>query len=601
MKVYKVAVLMPVYNGEKFLKKQIISILNQKNVEITIFVSVDQSTDNSLEIIESLKKKYKSINIFSKNFKFGSPTKNFFHLLYNFKIKDYDFVSLSDQDDIWYPKKLSKSISVLLNKNFSIYSSSVNAKIGPLRKYINKSARMTKYDYYFESAGPGCTYVFDKKFFQKFQNFLKQNLKKVNNFDHYDWLIYAYARENNFLWYIDSEASLDYIQHDNNFTGANIGIKSFLKRSKEVLSGEALKKANNLSNILKLKKIGIKNFHSFTSIIKLFFNSFLLRRSWSNKFLISIYFFLLIFLGKNVKGKKILSFQYLLNYLVLIVFFLFFFKNFNTELLDTLTKNYNNSIYVFFASFFSLLIISYRIVVTCNLFSRHKFNFFLWHKTFCESQIMSYLVPFSGVVYRGYLLNRFIKLNYFNYLKILIYLNILELFLIVSSTLILIFYLNSNYQMLMFSCIFFILSIYLILVKNFGLLELNIIKKLKLLQKFSKVKTNLLNINQSLIITFYTILKIIFNYIIFLTIFIFVDVNMSYIEILILTLINQIFEPLKITPQNIGLTEAAFALFFSTLNNDPVTGSYVKIIHRSFEVINYFVYFIAYKVITSLK
>ena len=73
------------------------------------------------------------------------------------------------------------------------------------------------------------------------------------------------------------------------------------------------------------------------------------------------------------------------------------------------------------------------------------------------------------------------------------------------------------------------------------------------------------------------------------------------IEILILTLINQIFEPLKITPQNIGLTEAAFALFFSTLNNDPVTGSYVKIIHRSFEVINYFVYFIAYKVITSLK
>ena len=57
MKVYKVAILMPVYNGEKFLKKQIISILNQKNVEITIFVSVDQSTDNSLEIIESLKKK----------------------------------------------------------------------------------------------------------------------------------------------------------------------------------------------------------------------------------------------------------------------------------------------------------------------------------------------------------------------------------------------------------------------------------------------------------------------------------------------------------------------------------------------------------------
>ena len=52
----KVAVLMPVYNGEKFLKKQINSILNQKKVDITIFISVDKSTDNSLKLIENLKK-----------------------------------------------------------------------------------------------------------------------------------------------------------------------------------------------------------------------------------------------------------------------------------------------------------------------------------------------------------------------------------------------------------------------------------------------------------------------------------------------------------------------------------------------------------------
>ena len=123
-----------------------------------------------------------------------------------------------------------------------------------------------------------------------------KNILNLRDFDHYDWLIYAYARENNFSWFIDSEPSLDYIQHDKNFTGANIGLVSFFQRCKEVLSGEALKKANNLLNILKLKKINIKNSHSLTSIIKLFFKSFLLRRSWSNKFLISIYFFLLIFI-----------------------------------------------------------------------------------------------------------------------------------------------------------------------------------------------------------------------------------------------------------------------------------------------------------------
>ena len=72
---------------------------------------------------------------------------------------------------------------------------------------------------------------------------------------------------------------------------------------------------------------------------------------------------------------------------------------------------------------------------------------------------------------------------------------------------------------------------------------------------------------------------------------------MNYFEILVLTLINQIFEPIKITPQNVGLTEVAFALFFSNLNNEPIVGSYVKIIHRSFEIFYYFVYFVFYKVI----
>ena len=449
MKINKVAVLMPVYNGEKFLKKQINSILNQKKVDITIFISVDKSTDNSLKLIENLKKKFKSIKIFFKNLKHGSPTKNYFHLISNFNLKNFDYISLSDQDDIWYPEKLLKSINVLKNENFSIYSSSVNAKIGSKRKYIKKSSRKTQFDYYFESAGPGSTYVFDSIFFLNFQTYLKKNILKLRDFDHYDWLIYAYAREKNYKWYLDSDPTLDYIQHDNNFTGANVGFKSFLKRLKEVSSGEALKKANDLTNILNLKKIGIKDFYSLTSTIKLFLLSFSLRRSWSNKLFISIYFFLLIFIGKKTKGRKILSFQYLLNYIILTTFILFFTKNFNKDLLNSLNQNYSISIYVFILSFFSLIVISYRIVLACNFFSNSKYNFFSWHKTFCESQIMNYLIPFSGIVYRGYLLKKFIKLSYFNYTKILIYLNILELFLIISTLLILISFFNTNLQMLL--------------------------------------------------------------------------------------------------------------------------------------------------------
>ena len=66
MRINKVAVLMPVYNGEKFLKKQINSILNQKKVDITIFISVDKSTDNSLKLIENLKKNSNQSKFFLK-------------------------------------------------------------------------------------------------------------------------------------------------------------------------------------------------------------------------------------------------------------------------------------------------------------------------------------------------------------------------------------------------------------------------------------------------------------------------------------------------------------------------------------------------------
>ena len=121
------------------------------------------------------------------------------------------------------------------------------------------------------------------------------------------------------------------------------------------------------------------------------------------------------------------------------------------------------------------------------------------------------------------------------------------------------------------------------------------------LKKKLSGKNYILNFKQSLIITSYSVLKIIFNYLIFYTIFKLINFDMTYIEILILTLINQIFEPIKITPQNIGITEAAFALFFSSINNEPVIGSYVKIIHRSFEILNYFVYFVFYRVVNLSK
>lgn len=47
-----ILVLMSTYNGEKYLKEQIDSILAQKNVEVTIRVRDDGSTDGTIRILE---------------------------------------------------------------------------------------------------------------------------------------------------------------------------------------------------------------------------------------------------------------------------------------------------------------------------------------------------------------------------------------------------------------------------------------------------------------------------------------------------------------------------------------------------------------------
>ena len=48
--MYKVAVMMSTYNGEKYLKEQVNSILEQENVEVDLFVRDDGSIDNTKEI-----------------------------------------------------------------------------------------------------------------------------------------------------------------------------------------------------------------------------------------------------------------------------------------------------------------------------------------------------------------------------------------------------------------------------------------------------------------------------------------------------------------------------------------------------------------------
>jgi glycosyltransferase involved in cell wall biosynthesis len=103
-----ISVCIACYNGEKFIREQIISILGQLSENDEIIVSDDSSSDNTVEIIKSIADPRINL-VFNKN-STGRPTENFQNALL---LAKGDLVFLADQDDIWVDNKCAKLTSLL--------------------------------------------------------------------------------------------------------------------------------------------------------------------------------------------------------------------------------------------------------------------------------------------------------------------------------------------------------------------------------------------------------------------------------------------------------------------------------------------------------
>ena len=230
------AVLLAAYNGENWIEEQIQSILKQKNIDVHIYVSLDISNDSTIEILKKIIVKDKRVILLPYGEKFGNAAKNFYRLIKDVDFTNYDFISLSDQDDIWKENKLNNSWNVIKENKYAAFSSNVlafwpNGK----KKLIKKSQPQVKYDYFFESAGPGCSFAIKIHLALNLKKFLIDNYSQCQNIDLHDWLIYAYSRYNDYKWHISDEPLILYRQHQSNYIGARIGLKAYRYRLKKVL------------------------------------------------------------------------------------------------------------------------------------------------------------------------------------------------------------------------------------------------------------------------------------------------------------------------------------------------------------------------------
>ncbi|WP_213939893.1 glycosyltransferase [Pseudomonas sp. dw_612] len=234
----KVAVLLAAYNGMRWIEEQLNSILVQSGVEVTVYISIDPSTDGTEGWCAAYADQHPAVIALPAAGTFGGASRNFFRLLRDVDLDAYDFVAFSDQDDVWRPDKLQRATHAIQTRQVDAYSSNVTAFWADgCTHLLDKAQSQVDWDFLFEAAGPGCTYVMSNGLVDKLKASMLANWQPLQEVSLHDWYCYAFARSHGYRWYIDPIPSMDYRQHERNQVGANKGLSPLIARYKTIHDG----------------------------------------------------------------------------------------------------------------------------------------------------------------------------------------------------------------------------------------------------------------------------------------------------------------------------------------------------------------------------
>lgn len=216
-KLHSVTVLMSTYNGGRYIREQINSILNQKNVRINLVVRDDGSKDDTLNILEEYKEKGKLSYYTGQNL---GPQHSFMHLLQN--TTEDEYYAFADQDDYWMEDKLCAAIEKLQTHTDepALYFGQTQLVDRHLNKIANVviNPNLTFGESLIYAYASGCTMVFSNK--------LKQILTSVelpSKLPMHDiWLILTNMTFNGYT-YFDATPHILYRQHGDNEIGLGHG------------------------------------------------------------------------------------------------------------------------------------------------------------------------------------------------------------------------------------------------------------------------------------------------------------------------------------------------------------------------------------------
>ena len=215
-------VLMATYNGEKYIKQQIESILNQTYKNINLIISDDCSNDRTVQILKEYEKSDNRIKVYVQEKNLGY-IKNFEFLLT--KVEN-DIYMLSDQDDVWKLNKIENTYNKLKEAAADFVFTDlevVDTNLKPIYPSFNDFMKLTrkikKYNgyerQYLYNCVTGCTIMSKKLFIKKILP-LPLNSKYLVHDLWMGLIVSIYGK----VAYLD-EKTIYYRQHGNNQIGAN--------------------------------------------------------------------------------------------------------------------------------------------------------------------------------------------------------------------------------------------------------------------------------------------------------------------------------------------------------------------------------------------
>ena len=240
-------ILMAVYNGEKYIRQQLDSIINQSYQDWQLLIRDDGSDDGTQEIIKEYAEKYSGKIKIIKTDKSGIGAKNnFFELM---KCSTSPYIMFSDQDDIWLKEKVKhahdsilqaeekygKDTPLLCHGDLCVVDKDlevIDSSMAHMQKLDFKKNKLS--DYLVQNNVTGCTVIFNKALNSLCRSMPEEAIM-------HDWWLALVASVFGKVCFMDSTDIL-YRQHGNNAEGAK-NLKSIKYLLKKLTDGEKARKS----------------------------------------------------------------------------------------------------------------------------------------------------------------------------------------------------------------------------------------------------------------------------------------------------------------------------------------------------------------------